>query len=139
VSKKRLFEQSISLPEVLVIHSTEKIYRLAWALGNLLDIPLAWAEPIVVENNKNDTSVHDCQRCTLAEMELEVKLFANRGTKQILLNTRPPADFLLILQGVNNDSLVQDWLPLLKKQPYWSMCYHLDDSKRQSLLPVLYL
>jgi len=139
VAKKQQVEHRISLPEVLVIHSTEKIYRLAWALGNLLEIPLEWADDFQITNNKNETSTHDCLRCDIPDLETDVKLLANKGSNYLLISSRPPADFLFILKGVNAGNLINEWLPLLKKKPYWSLCYHLDDSKRQSLLPVLYL
>jgi hypothetical protein len=119
MARKNLLNMNANPPEVLAIFTVERIYRVAWKLNELLEISLTNFPNVVDFPSGN----HDILTFQFTEANIRVYLIGNKGTRGTMVQTKPPANYLLIIAGPDAAESARLWTSLLKEDSFFQAAH----------------
>jgi len=119
MARKNLLHINTNPPEVLALFTSERIYRVAWKLNQLLEISLESHPP-----TENHASEHHEMLSFAAEKDsFYGYLISNKGSWGLFYATKPAADFFLVWKSPEQAGVSERWAQLLKQDPFFRASY----------------
>ncbi len=121
---------------LIVLVSTEPIYRLAWLINTALDIELVVAPKLKIYDSKSQKMQHfDCFRWT-TEAGDALELVQNKGEHGVLLEEQAQIDYLLKIP--DDYCLPKDAVAPLKQMKEISLAVQLQPDRLKSKNKLLF-
>jgi hypothetical protein len=119
MARKNLLNINTNPPEVLALFTSERIYRVAWKLNQLLEISLESEQP--KENHPSEN--HEMLFFEKEQDDFFGYLVANKGNWGLFYATKPAADFFLVWKSPEYMGMAARWAQTLKQDAFFQASY----------------
>lgn len=123
MARKKPLNIHAAPPEVMALFTTERVYRVAWKLNELLEIALEAANSEERKEAPNISEEYPLLLFSDLVTEANGFLIGNKNGSSLLYPTKPAADFFLTWQCSGNPQLGQQWMKILKQEPFFQATY----------------